>query len=91
MFDDLKNIVTGLLTAVTGLFLWIGKREIHRIDKVNARVDQLDEKMDKFLTKDEFTNTISVWRDERREMHEENRNTLRRIHERVDSLWERGQ
>ena len=84
MFDDLRSAISWLAAALSGVLLWIGKREVKRIDNLETAVGQC-------VRKEDFENTLSRWQEERRQMHDENRETLGRIHERVDSLWERGQ
>lgn len=43
-----------------------------------------------FVTRDVLDRHLDAMREDNREMHRENRDTLNRIHERVDSLWQRG-
>lgn len=63
---------------------WLGKR-LH---------DQVDELRKSTVTREELQAVVSDIRDERVDMHRENRETLKehretlnRIHERVDDLW----
>lgn len=83
MLEDLKNAIAWLSAAVSGILLWIARREIDRIDR-------LERKQQEFVTRKEFDQKLNQWSEERRQMHLENKDTLRRIHERVDALWERG-
>lgn len=57
------------------LFGWIGKR--------------LHDRVDRCVTREELSDAIKEMRQERRDMHTENRDTLNRIHSRVDDLWGR--
>lgn len=91
MFEDLQKVVTWFVAATSGLLLWIGKREIKRIDSLEAKVTELREKDAGFLTREEFHKTLSSWSQERRDMHSETKDTLIRIHSRVDALWARGE
>lgn len=68
--------IIGILMAVLGFFV---KRQIDRQDQLESRA----------CTREELQKCISDMRDERAVMHEENRDSLDRIHERVDKIWER--
>jgi hypothetical protein len=82
MFDDLRSALSALAAAFSGVLLWIGKREVKRIDNLETAVGQC-------VKKEDFETRLAQWQEERRQMHDENRDTLSRIHERVDALWER--
>jgi hypothetical protein len=77
--NDLQSTISNqtIFTAVVGAFVtllaWLGKRLHSRVDGTVSR--------------NEFNETLNEFRAERLRMHDENRETLNRIHERVDDLW----
>lgn len=76
MSEYWQQIVTGVCMA---LLAWVGKR-------LHDRVDRLDRTA---LTREEFRDALTEMREDRERMHEQNQDTLNRIHERVDDLWSR--
>lgn len=61
------------------LLAWIGKR-------LHDRVDQHERE---HVTREELTATITQFREDRKLMHEENRENLQYIRERVDTIVDR--
>lgn len=49
---------------------------------------RLQDKVDNSVTREELTEMLDDFRAERREMHDQNRQTLDRIHTRVDQLYQ---
>lgn len=62
-----------VLGGFMALLVWLGKN-VHR--KASAAVSRT-----------ELREYVKEWQDERRSMHAENKETLARIHERVDELY----
>lgn len=79
LLDDTKSIILVLLGAVMTLFTWIGKRSIRRIDHLEANS----------VSREELTRTLAQMREDRLQMHRENREDLRYIRERVDGIADR--
>lgn len=79
LLPDAKTAFMWLLGALVTLLTWLGKG-------LHSRVTRLERGS---ITRPEFKTALDEFRQERREMHAENRETLSRIHERVDQLWER--
>lgn len=79
IFDDAKSIVVGLLGAIMALLTWWGRREIKRIDTLERES----------VTREELAETLKQMRDDRLQMHGENRDELRYIRERVDAIADR--
>jgi hypothetical protein len=75
LLDDTKSVLLFLMGAVMTLFGWIGKRALNRLDEC--------------VTRDELTKTLSQMREDRLQMHRENREELRYIRERVDGIADR--
>lgn len=86
-------LVGGYVTLLT----WLGRRETHRIDEHDIRLralesdrvthDDIDELRQSFMAS--LLNLGERIETQARDMHAENRETMGRIHERVDALWER--
>lgn len=70
------QLAVGVVVMVFG---WLGKR----------LTDHVDDLRKTSVTREELSNLVSDMRVERQSMHSENRETLNRIHERVDDLWGR--
>lgn len=79
IFSDAKTIILSLLGALMGLMLWLGRREVKRIDDLEKHS----------VTRDELATTLSQLREDRLRMHNENREELRYIRDRVDSIADR--
>lgn len=61
------------------LMTWFGKRQVSRIDRLEAAA----------VTRDELAKTLAQMREDRLQMHQENREELRYIRERVDGIADR--
>lgn len=79
IFADAKSIILSLFGALVGLMLWLGRREVRRIDDLEKQS----------VTRDELSKTLNQMRDDRLQMHRENREELRYIRERVDGIADR--
>lgn len=79
LFDDAKSILLVLIGVVMSLITWIGKRQIKRIDALEQST----------VTREELARTLAQMREDRLQMHRENREELRYIRERVDGIADR--
>lgn len=61
------------------MMTWFGKRQVSRIDRLEAAS----------VTRDELAKTLAQMREDRLQMHRENREELRYIRERVDGIADR--
>jgi hypothetical protein len=94
--DD-NHWIEWLLGGYVAIMTWLGKREVRRVDDHDIRIrtlesnrvthDDIDE-LRQSLTAS-MVNVCERLENQTRTMHEENRETMERIHERVDGLWER--
>lgn len=81
------HTMSGILITILG---WLGIRVHSKQDKLEARLNKHEVLLpDQYVKRDEFKTVIESFTRERREMHAENKETLERIHERVDDLWQR--
>lgn len=78
-FGDAKSIILGLFGALMALGTWLGRREVKRIDDLERNS----------VTRDELSKTLTQMREDRLQMHRENREELRYIRERVDGIADR--
>lgn len=79
VFDDVKSVLLFLIGAVMSLLTWIGRRQVNRIDRLESSS----------VTRDELAKTLAQMREDRKQMHQENREELRYIRERVDGIADR--
>jgi phage-related minor tail protein len=79
LIDEAKGVLVFLVGAVTSLLTWIGARQIKRIDALEEQS----------VTRDELAKTLTQMREDRLQMHRENREELRYIRERVDGIADR--
>lgn len=79
LLNDAKTILLGLIGAILALLTWLGKRQIRRIDDLERGS----------VTREELANTLTQMREDRLQMHRENREELRYIRERVDGIADR--
>lgn len=79
IFSDAKTVILGLLGAMMALLTWLGRRQITRIDDLERES----------VTREELSNTLTQMREDRLQMHRENREELRYIRERVDGIADR--
>jgi hypothetical protein len=79
LLADAKTIILGLVAAGLSLLTFFGRRELKRLDTIE----------DQYVTRDELAKTLSLMRDDRMQMHRENREELRYIRERVDGIADR--
>lgn len=61
------------------LLAWLGKRQIKRIDDLE----------EDSVTREELSKTLTQMREDRLQMHRENREELKYIRERVDGIADR--
>lgn len=73
MSENGSEWVQWVLGGFVGVLTWLGK-VVHT--KANNAVSRA-----------EFTEALRQWQEERRTMHAENKETLARIHDRVDELY----
>lgn len=74
-YPDFKSIALWLLTIVMAIFGYLGKR--------------LHERVDNSVSRAELEKTLGEMRDDRLRMHNENREELRYIRDRVDDISDR--
>lgn len=86
LLNDAKGVLIALIGAVTSLLLWMGRREVQRIDAHSQRIDALEEQS---VRRDELAKTLAQMREDRLQMHRENREELKYIRERVDGIADR--
>lgn len=79
LLSDAKTIILGLVAAGLSLITFFGRRELKRLDTIEEQ----------YVTRDELAETLSQMRDDRMQMHRENREELRYIRERVDGIADR--
>jgi hypothetical protein len=79
LLSDTKAVLIFLLGAVMTLLSWIGRRQVKRIDDLEETA----------VTRDELARTLAQMREDRLQMHQENREELRYIRERVDGIADR--
>jgi hypothetical protein len=79
LLNDAKAVMLCLIGAVMSLLTWIGSRQVQRIDALE----------EKAVTRDELAKTLAQMREDRLHMHQENREELRYIRERVDGIADR--
>lgn len=79
IFDDAKSVILWLLGAIMAVLTWLGKRQIKRIDDLERDA----------VKRDELSKTLAQMREDRLQMHRENREELRYIRERVDGIADR--
>jgi hypothetical protein len=86
LLSDAKTVVLWLLGALMAMLTWLGKRQINRIDRLEATS----------VTREDLAKTLAQMREDRLQMHEdrlqmhrENREELRYIRERVDGIADR--
>lgn len=79
ILDDAKSVVLWLIGALMAVLTWLGRRQISRIDRLEAAS----------VTREELAKTLAQMREDRLQMHRENREELRYIRERVDGIADR--
>jgi hypothetical protein len=77
--DEIKELLHWILGGFVALLAWLGKRQINRIDAIERE----------FVSRRELSEHLNKQDEDRKERHQENQEILRRIHERVDALWDR--
>jgi hypothetical protein len=72
--DNIVHIVLGfVLTAVTSVFWWIGRRHVHRIDRHGDRIELLERASGTAVTRQDLEDLAIDMRRERLEAHENTR------------------
>jgi hypothetical protein len=84
--DDPKTWLSGAVSMLSLILGWLWVRIVNQHDKHSAKISALEQNC---VTRAELASYMALTREERLAMHEENRETMQRIHERVDQLWER--
>jgi hypothetical protein len=79
LLSHAKSVVLGLLGALMALLAWLGRRQMRRIDDLERNS----------VTREELSQTLTQMREDRLQMHRENREELRYIRERVDGIADR--
>jgi cytochrome oxidase assembly protein ShyY1 len=79
LLSDGKTLLLGLIGAMMALLTWLGKRQVRRIDDLERHS----------VTREELSKTLTQMREDRLQMHRENREELRYIRERVDGIADR--
>lgn len=68
------QIAQGLWVILTGFLVWAGRRAMNRLDELEDRA----------VMKEDFDKAIADIRSERSKMHEENKEILGRIEDKID-------
>ena len=69
---------------------WLGVRVHNRQDATEKRLGEHEKAVaEDYVKKNEFVDIIKDMRTERQKMHDENKETLTRIHQRIDDVWSR--
>lgn len=76
---DSKSIILWLFGAIMALLTWLGKRQVKRIDDLERTS----------VSREELAKTLTQMREDRLQMHKENREELRYIRDRVDGIADR--
>lgn len=84
--DDPKTWFSSVLSVLSIILGWLWVRIIRQHDQHGAKIQKLERTC---VTRAELAEYMAATREERMKMHEENRETMNRIHERVDQLWSR--
>ena len=79
LLDDLNAVLLFLFGGVMSLLAWMGKRQINRIDRLEQSA----------VTREELAKTLSQMREDRLQMHRENREELKYIRDRLDGIADR--
>jgi cell division protein FtsB len=79
IIGDAKSAIIWLLGVVMALLAWLGKRQINRIDSLERES----------VTRKELAETLTQMREDRQQMHSENKAEFRYIRERVDAIADR--
>jgi hypothetical protein len=79
LLSDTKAIVWWLFGALTAVFTWFLRRQDRRIEKLEAQ----------YVTREELDRNMTQMRQDRLRMHDENRESLQYIRERVDTIIDR--
>lgn len=84
--QDSKTWLSAAVSALSVILGWLWVRIIRQHDAHGAKIQKLERTC---VTRDELIKYMNATREERWKMHEENQETMNRIHARVDQLWER--
>lgn len=79
ILSDVKSIILWLVGALMALLTWFIKRQDKRIEDLERGS----------VTREELAQTLTQMREDRLQMHRENREELRYIRERVDGIADR--
>lgn len=79
IFSDAKSVVLWLFGVLMGLMAWLGKRQVTRIDDLEKQG----------VTREELSEALTQLREDRLCMHNENRDELRYIRNRLDGIADR--
>lgn len=74
--NDAKSVILALLGIIVSLLGWHSRRQVARIDALEAN----------YVTREELKETLKQMREDRQRMHDENREDLHYIRQRLDDM-----
>ena len=77
--DNIQELGKWVAAGFVAILTWLGKRQISRIDRLEESC----------ITRREFKEVMDKQHEERTKFYERTDEKLDRIHERVDTLWDR--
>lgn len=86
LLDLLISILLALLTAFTAVLAWIGRKALDEQKQHSARLGKLEQSA---VTREDLDKALEQIRSDRRAMHQENRDYLIRIEQKIDANEER--
>ena len=82
LLNEYKNAALALLSAISGILTALWVRMNGQMDSLTARVVSLEKTA---VTRDELDKKLNEMREERKSMHAENKDSLRRIEDKIDA------
>lgn len=90
LFEDTKAIVIFLLGAIMTLLSWIGRQHLREFSEFKKNsASEIHDLKENSVTREELAKTLTQMREDRFQMHRENREELRYIRQRVDGIADR--
>lgn len=86
MDDVLQKITAGLLALLYAMGWWIWNRSVNRRDAMEARIMFLEKNS---VTREELQQTIRDAAADRKAMHEDNKEMLKDVREKLDTMESR--